>query len=284
MKIFLYLYLTALCSIHAASTEASTPAGQATLSKRSFTLDEYPSAEKAGEASSLLIRGGACNEAGAALFGKVGTSAAFQAAGLMGVLALGKAADPILVDLLGKEVKIFGTSPALWAAFLTVIFASSSVGTLVDGGSSAALNQVLDIDEVPGNGRWFAELKKPRWNPPGWLFPIMWLLISKPTQLLAVNRLWSVTEDNADRAWRLLAYCLHLALGDAWNKVFFGYQCIGRGAAVITAFFSILVFTAILFWKVDPLAGKFMLPTCGWVTVATALNWSIYYLNRPVAK
>mmetsp|Transcript_19642 Transcript_19642/g.32483 ORF Transcript_19642/g.32483 Transcript_19642/m.32483 type:complete len:286 (-) Transcript_19642:109-966(-) len=232
----------------------------------------------AATSATIVARGGACDDANAALFGKVGISALLQAAGLMGVLALGKAVVPILSKLGVPD--LFGTSPALWAAFFLIIFASSIVGTFVDGGTSAALNQALDPNTTPGEQEWYQNLKKPSWNPPGWLFPIMWLIVSKPTQLAAVNRLWTVTDHGADRGWRLFAYCMHLALGDAWNKTFFGYQCVGRGLVVISAFYSMLLFSAYLFGQVDPLAGKLMLPTCGWVTVATALNWSIYSLNK----
>lgn len=238
--------------------------------------------EKGLHLSSSLVtngpRGGACDDTNAALFGKVGVSALLQSAGLMGVLALGKAGEPILANL--NIPSIFGTSPALWAAFFVVIFASSLIGTFVDGGASAALNQALDPNTTPGDLDWYANLAKPSWNPPSWVFPIMWLIVSKPTQLAAVNRLWSAT-DGADRGWRLFVYCSHLAMGDAWNKTFFGYQCVGRGVVVISTFYSLLLFSAYLFWQVDPLAGKLMLPTCAWVTIATALNWSIYLLNRP---
>lgn len=242
-------------------------------------LDRHDAAIAAAAKMSVEIRGGACDDTNASLLGKVGLGAVLQAAGLMGVLALGKAGAPLLSKVGIPD--LFGTSPALWLAFLVVIFASSIVGTFVDGGTSAALNQALDPNTTPGEQGWYQNLKKPAWNPPGWLFPIMWLIVSKPTQLAAVNRLWSVTEDGAARGWILFAYCMHLALGDTWNKVFFGYQCIGRGLVVILAFYSMLLFSAYLFGQVDPLAGKLLLPTCGWVTVATALNWSIYSLNRP---
>lgn len=225
-----------------------------------------------------IARCGACDDTNAALFGKVGVSALLQAAGLMGVLALGKAGEPILSDL--GIPSIFGTSPALWAAFFVVIFASSLVGTFVDGGASAALNQALDPNTTPGDPDWYANLAKPWWNPPGWLFPIMWLVVSKPTQLAAVSKVWSTT-DGADRGWRLFSYCFHLAMGDAWNKTFFGYQCVGKGLVVISTFFALLLLSTFLFWQADPNAGQLMLPTCGWVTVACALNWSIYLLNRP---
>jgi tryptophan-rich sensory protein len=81
--------------------------------------------------------------------------------------------------------------------------------------------------------------------------------------------------------WPVLAvYCTHLALGDAWNDVFFGYQRIGLGAIVISVFFGFLLTSAKLFWDIDPVAGKLMLPTCGWVFIASSLNLSIFAKNK----
>ena len=45
---------------------------------------------------SIVSRGGACDDTNAALLGKVGLGALLQAAGLMGVLAMGKAGVPLL--------------------------------------------------------------------------------------------------------------------------------------------------------------------------------------------
>ena len=65
----------------------------------------------------------------------------------------------------------------------------------------------------------------------------------------------------------------------AWNKVFFGLECIGRGTFVISLFFGALLTSAYLFYNIDNTAGYYMLPTCGWVAVATALQYSIYFKN-----
>jgi tryptophan-rich sensory protein len=113
----------------------------------------------------------------------------------------------------------------------------------------------------------------------------MWLIVSKPTQLLAATRLWRGAADAAAGAaakpWPELAlYCFHLALGDAWNNVFFGQQRIALGCGVISAFFVALVASAAAFARLDPTAGLLMLPTCAWVSVAASLNWAIYFKNK----
>jgi benzodiazapine receptor len=110
----------------------------------------------------------------------------------------------------------------------------------------------------------------------------MWLLVAKPTQLVAVTTLWRAAE--GDTKWAAAAlYCLHLALGDAWNKLFFGQRRIAAGTLVISLFAGTLAATAAAFWAIAPRAGMWMLPTCGWVAVATALNWNIY-LNNPETR
>ena len=109
----------------------------------------------------------------------------------------------------------------------------------------------------------------------------MWLIVSKPTQFLAVTRLWA----RPSKPWAAVAlYCAHLSLGDAWNRVFFGEQRIGLGAAVISLFFATLLASAAAFATIDARAGALMLPTCGWVSVALRLNWAILRLNRADTK
>lgn len=217
------------------------------------------------------VRGGACSDADATVLFKVGVSAAVETALLVGVFYAGKEiAENFAIGKLG------GLPISYWLSILTVVFGSSFFGSFVDGGISAASDQALDPNVVPGDPNWYAKLKKPSWNPPGWVFPIMWLIVSKPTQAIALSKL--LQADSIP--WDILAvYCAHLSLGDAWNKVFFGFQCTGKGAAVISVFFGLLLSSAYLFYGVDPLAGKFLLPTCGWVTIATALNWNIYLNN-----
>lgn len=234
-----------------------------------------PSTPALKDTSVLATRGGACGDSDPALFTKISVNAVVEAAAMLGILAGSKA---LAEKFEGLSPSIFGLPLFQWTGLLLIIFASSFVGSIVEGGLSAASNQVLDPNVVPGDPNWYAKLKKPSWNPPGWLFPIMWLIVSKPTQAVAVSKILKLEGDLPLSV--LAVYTGHLALGDAWNKVFFGLECVGRGAAVISAFFGMLLTSAYVFYQEDPTAGLFLLPTCGWVLVATALNWSIYFQNK----
>lgn len=214
------------------------------------------------------LRGGGCSDTTSALFLKIGASAVLETTALVGLFFASQQLS-IKKDIPWAYPK--------WLSILFTVFCSSVIGSLIDGGMSAASKQAFDPNAVPGDPDWYAKLNKPSWNPPAWVFPIMWLIVSKPTQAAALNK---ILESNVSIAWGPLAvYCGHLALGDAWNKVFFGLQCIGPGAAVIIGFFGTLLASTALFFQVNPTAGNFMLPTCVWVAIATALNCNIYKNN-----
>lgn len=239
---------------------------------------KVPPTTQPSTAAAVQTRGGATSDSDAILWLKVLVSAAAETGALLSVFYTSLMLGAFELAENCKMGKVFGLPISYWASILVVVFGSSFFGSLVDGGMSVATQQALDPNVVPGDSAWYANLKKPFWNPPGWVFPIMWLIVSKPTQVVALSKLLKASGESFP--WNALAvYCAHLSLGDAWNKVFFGFQYSGKGAAVITAFFGLLLTSAYLFSGVDPDAGKFLFPTCGWVFVASSLNWYIYLNN-----
>ena len=256
--------------------------------KLKFLRDDWQKAvqQRGGGVEVLRPRGGASS---LTTLTHAAVGAVFEAGALLGVVKAARALPPGASEVIAKlkilpSDTIKGLPAAEWFAWCVIIFGSSAVGSVVDGSLRAATNQILMPTRVAGEQGWYASLDKPRWEPPGYVFPIMWLLVSKPTQLLAVAKVCSSSvggegEEAAALPWvpQLAAYCLHLALGDAWNKVFFGQQKVAAGALMITVFYGALLASAYLFSLVDPMAGLLMVPTCLWVTIAAALNWSIYF-------
>lgn len=128
---------------------------------------------------------------------------------------------------------------------------------------------------------WYPTLKKPPFNPPGWVFGPVWsaLYIAMATAAWRVwrKRNWR-NRDEVERSTAL--YGVQLALNSAWSLLFFGL----RSPAAALAEIGVL-WAAIVAWyrsavAIDPASRWLILPYIAWTTFAAVLNASIWWLNR----
>ena len=152
-----------------------------------------------------------------------------------------------------------GRSLAALAGWLLLTFSASATAVFVS------------------TGDWYAELAKPTWNPPGWLFGPAWTVLYTMMAIAA----W--------RAWRrggwakqkaaLSLFVAQWALNALWTPLFFGLHRPGWALAEILALLIAILATLRAFWRVDRPAGLLLLPYAAWVSFATVLNWTIWRLN-----
>lgn len=125
---------------------------------------------------------------------------------------------------------------------------------------------------------WYLELTKPSWNPPGWVFGPVW------TTLYAMmgTAAWLVwrREGFAEARTELLLFVGQVVLNAAWSWLFFGAHRIGLALLDIIALLIMILILVRLFGRIDRRAGWLMIPYAAWVAFATALNTSIWQLNR----
>ena len=219
---------------------------------------------------------------------KTAISVAFEAVGLLAVLKGAQLLSAQSIPVLSTTI-VGGLPVVEWMSLFIVIFNAPFVKDIIAGGISTAGIQIMRPDKFPGDSDWNEKLAKPWFYLPGWVFAVMWVLVSKPTQLWAVSRLLVAasaesesdsSEADGEVPWHELAvYCVHLALGDGWNDVYMGAKRLGLGLVIIVVQYATLVRSYLLFREVDPEAGKFLLPTLGWMAVAVALNEEVYRLN-----
>jgi translocator protein len=123
-------------------------------------------------------------------------------------------------------------------------------------------------------GEWYAALNKPSFNPPNWLFGPAWSFLYI---LIAIAgwRIWRRSPDGtAMKIW-----WVSLALNFLWSPVFFGAQQIGFGLVVVLSMLvSILAFIAASH-PIDRTSSLLFLPYAAWVSFASLLNASIFFLN-----
>jgi len=154
----------------------------------------------------------------------------------------------------------------------TTVAIIGAMGWLVLTFGAAALGARSRPDE------WHRRLKKPSWNPPNWIFAPVWTLL----YLLMAAAAWLVWRRYGfgDAAVALGLFVLQLALNSAWTWLLFGRHAI-RGAFIdILVLWVMILTTLILFWSLEPLAGILLLPYLAWVSFATALNGTIWRMNR----
>jgi len=146
------------------------------------------------------------------------------------------------------------------AGWLLLCFASASLGAFF----------------MPGE--WYAALRKPAWNPPGWVFGPVWSVLYA---MMAISA-WLVWRQGGwgEQRKPLLIFLAQLALNAGWTPLFFGLQRPGIAFAEIIVLWLAIVCTIAAFWRVHRTAAWLLVPYLAWVSFAAVLNGSLWWLNR----
>ena len=123
-------------------------------------------------------------------------------------------------------------------------------------------------------GAWYRSLDKPSWTPPDRVFPITWMVLYI-TMSIAAARV-AVLDGNAHA---MAFFALQIALNTLWTPIFFGLRRLGGGMAVLVALWLAVAATLVSFWQLDWIAGALFIPYLIWVTIAGALNFSVWRRN-----
>jgi tryptophan-rich sensory protein len=125
---------------------------------------------------------------------------------------------------------------------------------------------------------WYQTLAKPIFNPPAWVFAPVWMILYG-LMSIALIRVWSQARtSHAAKNW-VWIFFLHLVFNTAWSILFFGLHSIVFALIDIFALLGFIVYLSIKAWKIDRIAYYLMLPYLAWVSFATVLTVSIWWLN-----
>jgi translocator protein len=139
---------------------------------------------------------------------------------------------------------------------------------------AAGLGSLATTPKIPN---WYANLAKPAWTPPGWVFGPVWTLL----YLMMAFAAWLIWRQLglAGAKVPLAIFAIQLALNSLWSFIFFGLQKPGYAAMEITVFWLAIIATMITFWRFSSLAGAMLIPYLLWVSFAAVLNFSIWRMN-----
>ncbi len=124
---------------------------------------------------------------------------------------------------------------------------------------------------------WYAMLNKPSFNPPSYLFGPVWTALYI---LMGISMflIWNTPKTEL-RQKALAIFGIQLFLNFWWSILFFSFHAICLSVVDILLMWFLIIYMIILFKKIKPVAAYLQIPYLVWVTFATVLNISIWYLN-----
>jgi len=125
-------------------------------------------------------------------------------------------------------------------------------------------------------GAWYEALQKPPLTPPNWVFGPAWSVLYLTIAVAG----WLIWRARRNRVTALALWGVQLALNAAWSFLFFGLQRQGLALLEIGTLLVFIVATAVVFFRVRPLAGALFAPYAAWVAFASYLNAGLWHLNR----
>jgi len=126
-------------------------------------------------------------------------------------------------------------------------------------------------------GEWYAQLRKPAWNPPNWIFGPVWTAL----YTMMATAAWLVWRRGGLPGQRvpLALFVAQLLLNAAWTPLFFGLRAPGLAFAGILLLWLAILATILAFWRAHRPAAALLAPYLAWVTFAAVLNHTLWRLN-----
>ena len=131
-----------------------------------------------------------------------------------------------------------------------------------------------------GAGAFYAELDRPSWAPPAWLFGPVWSVLYA---LMAASA-WLVWRERGFSGARtaLALFVVQLAANALWTWLFFAWRQGALAFAEVVLLCFLILATIVAFQRIRGLAAVLLYPYLAWTTFASALTYSVWRLNPGV--
>lgn len=145
------------------------------------------------------------------------------------------------------------------------------VGWLLVTFAAAAVGAVASVDAAS----FYAQLSKPSWAPPAWVFGPVW---SGLYALMGIAA-WLVWRSPGSKAVALGLFGAQLAANALWSWLFFAWHRGALAAVEVLVLLVLIVATMVAFWRSSRPAALLLLPYLLWVGFASALTWAVWRAN-----
>ena len=151
--------------------------------------------------------------------------------------------------------------PAALLGWLLLVFAFAALGAV---GSSDAPT-------------FYAQLSKPGWTPPPWVFGPVWSVL----YLLMAVAAWLVWREAAHPGRRaaVVLFLVQLVANALWSWMFFAWRTGAGAMADVVLMLVLILATMAAFGRIRPVAAWLLLPYLAWVSFASFLTWTVWQAN-----
>jgi len=139
--------------------------------------------------------------------------------------------------------------------------------------SASAIGSLFIFPSIPG---WYADLNKPFFTPPNWVFGPVWIIL----YILMGIAAYLVFAKGTKGVWDALTmFVIQLVLNVLWSILFFGAHWPLLSLVCIVALLCAIVLTIKRFYLISKAAAYLLSPYLLWVSFAAMLNLFVWMLN-----
>ena len=154
------------------------------------------------------------------------------------------------------------SSSAQWAGLLGWLLAAFAAG---------AVGAVASVDAAS----FYAQLSKPSWAPPAWVFGPVW---STLYALMGVAA-WLVWRSPGSNKIALGLFGAQLGANALWSWLFFAWHRGALAALEVLVLLALILATIVAFSRTSRLAALLLVPYLLWVSFASVLTWTVWRSN-----
>ena len=129
-------------------------------------------------------------------------------------------------------------------------------------------------------GPWYRNLKRPRLNPPDWLFGPAWTIILGLAAWSATIA-WKAANGPGEQRLVVVLFGANALLHLLWSPLFFKLKRPDWALFEVPFLWLSVLALSIVLARVSRLAAWLLAPYLAWVGIAAALNWQTVQLNAP---
>lgn len=136
------------------------------------------------------------------------------------------------------------------------------------------LSAPITINAIPG---WYAQLTKPPFNPPNWIFGPVWTFLYM-LMGISFGIIWNMKSSKKTKKAKIY-FLFQLFLNFLWSIGFFGLHSPIMGLAIIIPLWILILLCILRFYPLSKIASYLFIPYLMWVSFAAILNFSLFILN-----